>query len=103
MECETRNGEPGPRAHRVGARLGDGTRLRQGENPARWRGHLENLLPKKSKVRRVKHHAALPYGESRPSFATRARRMDRGPGAGVRYPDAARTGEVIGATWAEMT
>src|SRR5258708_4148868 len=36
---------------------------RQGENPARWRGHLENLLPKKSKVRRVKHHAALPYAE----------------------------------------
>jgi hypothetical protein len=36
---------------------------RQGENPARWRGHLENLLPKKSKVRRVEHHAALPYGE----------------------------------------
>ena len=36
---------------------------REGENPARWRGHLENLLPKRSKVRRVEHHAALPYGE----------------------------------------
>ena len=36
---------------------------RHGENPARWHGHLENLLPKKSKVRRVEHHAALPYGE----------------------------------------
>src|SRR5262249_37342206 len=36
---------------------------RQGENPARWRGRLENLLPKKSKVRRVKHHPALPYAE----------------------------------------
>jgi integrase len=36
---------------------------RQGENPARWRGHLENLLPKRSKVRRVKHHAALPHEE----------------------------------------
>jgi hypothetical protein len=36
---------------------------RQGENPARWRSHLENLLPKKSKVRRVAHHAALPYAE----------------------------------------
>src|SRR5271169_4534133 len=36
---------------------------RQGENPARWRGHLENLLPKKSKVWRVEHHAALPYPE----------------------------------------
>jgi hypothetical protein len=36
---------------------------REGENPARWRGHLENLLPKKSKVRRIEHHAALPYAE----------------------------------------
>jgi hypothetical protein len=36
---------------------------RDGENPARWRGHLENLLPKKSKVRAVEHHAALPYPE----------------------------------------
>ena len=36
---------------------------REGENPARWRGHLENLLPGKSKVRRVKHHAALPFVE----------------------------------------
>jgi integrase len=36
---------------------------RKGENPARWRGHLENLLAKPSKVRKVKHHPALPYGE----------------------------------------
>jgi hypothetical protein len=36
---------------------------RQGENPARWRGHIDKLLPQKSKVRRVKHHAALAYAE----------------------------------------
>jgi integrase len=36
---------------------------RQGENPARWRGHLENLLPRKSKVKAVAHMSALPYGE----------------------------------------
>jgi hypothetical protein len=36
---------------------------RQGENPARWRGHLENLLPKQSKIRDVNHHAALPFAE----------------------------------------
>jgi roadblock/LC7 domain-containing protein len=36
---------------------------RQGENPARWKGHLENLLPNRSKVAPVKHHAALPYAE----------------------------------------
>src|SRR5262249_33589568 len=36
---------------------------RAGENPARWRGHLDKLLPARSKVRRVEHHAALPYAE----------------------------------------
>jgi hypothetical protein len=33
---------------------------RTGENPARWRGHLDKLLPRKSKVRKVAHHAAMP-------------------------------------------
>jgi integrase len=37
---------------------------RQGENPARWRGHLENLLPARGKVRKVEHHPALPYVET---------------------------------------
>jgi integrase len=36
---------------------------RAGENPARWRGHLDKLLPAKSKVRTVEHHPALPYGQ----------------------------------------
>jgi hypothetical protein len=36
---------------------------RQGDNPARWRGHLDKLLPARTKVRKVKHHAALPYDE----------------------------------------
>jgi len=36
---------------------------RTGENPARWRGHLANALPRLSKVRKVKHHGALPYNE----------------------------------------
>src|SRR6266481_2643888 len=36
---------------------------RLGENPARWRGHLENLLPALSRVKRVQHHPALPYPE----------------------------------------
>jgi hypothetical protein len=35
--------------------------FRAGENPARWRGHLDKLLPKRSKVRSVEHHAALPH------------------------------------------
>ena len=34
---------------------------RTGENPARWRGHLENLMPARSKIAAVEHHAALPW------------------------------------------
>ena len=37
--------------------------LRKGENPARWRGHLENLLPDRNKVATVTHRAAMPYAE----------------------------------------
>ena len=36
-------------------------KFRQGENPARWRGHLEALLPAPRKIRQIEHHAALPY------------------------------------------
>jgi integrase len=36
---------------------------RSGENPARWRGHLDKILPKRDRVRRVKHHPALPYAQ----------------------------------------
>ena len=38
---------------------------RGGENPALWRGHLDQLLPSKRKVRRVEHHAALPFARHR--------------------------------------
>jgi hypothetical protein len=40
---------------------------RRGENPARWRGHLQKLLPARSKVRKIAHHPALPYA-SLPAF-----------------------------------
>lgn len=36
---------------------------RRGENPARWKGHLANLLPTRSRVQKVEHHAALPFAE----------------------------------------
>ena len=49
--------------------------FRDGENPARWRGHLDHLLPARGKVRRVKHHAALPYAEI-PAFVTALRGRD---------------------------
>jgi integrase len=76
---------------------------RQGDNPARWRGHLENLLPRRSKVRKVTHHPALPYAEVG-SFVAALRELD-----GI-APDAfefliltaARTSEVLGARWDEI-
>jgi integrase len=76
---------------------------RQGDNPARWRGHLENLLPKKSKVRRVEHHAALAYAEL-PEFVAELRREE---GIGAKALEfailtVARTSEVIGARWSEI-
>jgi integrase len=79
------------------------SRYRDGENPARWRGHLDQLLAARSKVRRVRHHPALPYAEI-PSFmeALRARK-----GIGPRALEfviltAARTSEVLLATWDEI-
>jgi integrase len=81
-----------------------GTRKwREGENPARWSGHLENLFPNRSKVRKVKHHAALPFSQM-PSFMA-ALVHQAGEGArALRFAilTAARTGEVIGATWGEI-
>jgi integrase len=76
---------------------------RTGENPARWRGHLDHLLPARSKVRRVEHHAALPYAEL-PSFMAELRQQE---GIGARALEftilmVARTGEVIGARWEEI-
>ena len=76
---------------------------RQGENPARWRGHLENLLPKKSKVRRVEHHAALPYPEIG-AFMLELRQQEGVAARALEFAilTAARTGEAIGAKWSEL-
>ena len=76
---------------------------RDGDNPARWRGHLDKLLPNQRKVRRAKHHAALPYAEL-PDFLTALRKRD---GVGARALEfailtAGRTGEVLGARWDEI-
>jgi hypothetical protein len=61
---------------------------RSGENPARWRGNLDKLLPKQSKVRKVKHHPAMPY-DALPAFMqklqnTRGQHRSR---SGVLHPD----------------
>lgn len=76
--------------------------LRSGENPARGRGHLDLLLPKRSKAS-VKHHPALPFAKiaefmaqlrERPAIAARALEFT--------ILTAARSGEARGMTWAEV-
>ena len=76
---------------------------REGENPARWRGHLDKLLPRRSKVRAVEHHAALPYGQL-PSFLAVLREQEGIAASALEYTilTAVRTGEIIGATWDEI-
>src|SRR5262249_50200424 len=76
---------------------------RAGENPARWRGHLDKLLPAPSKVRRVEHHAALPYAEL-PGFLASLREQERIAARALEFAilTAARTGEVIEARWDEI-
>jgi len=76
---------------------------RAGENPARWRGHLDKLLPARSKVRRVEHHAALPYAEL-PGFLVSLREQGGIAGRALEFAilTATRTGEVIGARWGEI-
>lgn len=76
---------------------------REGENPARWRGHLDHLLPRRSKVRGVAHHAALPW-QQMPRFWRALRRKPGNGAAALRLAilTAARSGEVRGMTWREV-
>lgn len=76
--------------------------FRSGENPARWRGHLDHLLPKRQKLTRG-HHAALPF-EKVPGFIADLRGRDAVAAMALEFAiyTAARSGEVRGATWAEI-
>lgn len=76
---------------------------RKSENPARWKGHLENLLPKRAKVQRVKHHPALPYGEVG-AFVADLRNQEGLAALALELLilTATRTSEVIGARWDEI-
>ncbi len=74
--------------------------FREGPNPARWRGHLDKLLPAPGKVTRVEHHDALPVDQA-PIFMVHLRAA---PGIGARALEfailtASRSGEVRGASW----
>ena len=76
---------------------------RQGENPARWRGHLENLLPRPAKVSSVTHHAALPYAEVRAFMeALKGQEGIAGEALAFLILTATRTSETLGATWDEI-
>jgi integrase len=76
---------------------------RDGENPARWRGHLAKLLPARSRVRAIEHHAALAYPEL-PAFLITLRQQEGVAPRALEFLilTAARTGEVIGARWNEI-
>jgi integrase len=70
---------------------------RSADNPARWKGHLDQLLPARRKVRKIVHHAALPYGDI-PAFMTALRAQ---PSIAARALEFAilsvpRTGDLIG-------
>ncbi|MGO4438551.1 tyrosine-type recombinase/integrase [Rhizobium sp. RAF56] len=76
---------------------------RSGENPAVWRGHLDKLLPKISKVAEKENLAAMPYAEL-PVFMQRLRATDGNAARALEFTilTAARSGETFGATWAEI-
>lgn len=76
---------------------------RDGDNPARWRGHLDHLLPARAKVQKTKHLPALPYNEIG-AFMAKLRDEDSIPARALEFValTAARLGEVLGATWDEI-
>jgi integrase len=73
-----------------------------GENPARWRGHLDKILPARQRLSRG-HHAAMPY-DAVPTFLEqlRARKAVAAMALEFTILAAARTSEVLGATWEEI-
>ena len=76
--------------------------MREGENPARWRGHLDAILPKRQHLTRG-HHKALPF-KAIPDFM---RSLESEHGVGPKallftILTAARSGEVLGSSWGEI-
>src|SRR5215207_6190562 len=76
--------------------------MRSGENPARWRGHLDAILPKRQKLTRG-HHKAMPFADV-PSFMDALREMDGVAPKGLKFTilTASRSGETLGARWDEI-
>jgi len=79
------------------------TGARTGDNPARWKGHLQALLPAPAKVARVQHHAALPWRDV-PTFTVELAGREGVAARALAFAilTAARSGEVRGMTWGEI-
>jgi integrase len=77
--------------------------FRDGDNPARWRGHLSQLLVSRNKLRKVRHHPAMPYDEL-PAFLVALREQVGTAARALEWTilTAARTGETIGGTTDEI-
>ena len=75
---------------------------REGENPARWRGHIAQILPARARLTRG-HHKAMPY-ENIPTFFAALHQREAIAALALEFTilTAARTGEVIGAKWDEI-
>jgi integrase len=75
---------------------------RQGENPARWRGHIEQILPARTRLSRG-HHKAMPYAEI-PAFIADLQKREALAALALEFVilTAARSGEALGATWDEV-
>jgi integrase len=77
--------------------------FRDGENPARWRGHLDHILPKKSRIASVEHLDALPY-HSISAFMAELRAKEGVTARALEFAilTATRSGEILGAQWSEI-
>jgi integrase len=78
-------------------------KYRSAENPARWKGHLDKLLPAPGKIQRVVHHRALPVSQVA-EFMAELRKRDGTAARALEFTIlcAARSGEVRGAKWSEI-
>jgi integrase len=78
-------------------------KYRTGDNPARWKGHLDKLLAAPSKIQKVEHHRALPV-DGMPAFMVKLRAREEISARTLEFAIlcASRSGEVRGATWGEI-
>ena len=78
-------------------------KLRDGMNPALWRGHLQTILPAPKKMMEVRHHSALPY-RALPQFLALLRNIDTVAALALEFTilNASRTGEVLGGLRSEI-